>query len=235
MAEENRVSELKRLIKETEEKIKQKRLMMDQIIKKLEQKKEEVRLAQEKVAKLAPPKILTKKEIEELKKLEAQELLEKIAEERLHIDSETKKSLKHAEKMREDAMHDSEEEQELTDVSALKIEVTALKKAVKVLTDFLNEKENSAEDMLAQTAIEESVITQYKKEINALHLTKSDDKELLLAELKEAMALSRKNKSHTHSLYLKLKKGAGSIASKLYGYELKLAECLKRLEAYSDV
>lgn len=235
MAEENRVLELKRLIKESDEKIKLLSLLIDQTGKDLEQKKEEIKLAQDEVTKLAPPKILTKKEREELKKLKAQKLLEKIAEERLHIDSETKKSLKRAEKMREDAMHDSEEEQELTDVSALKIEVAALKKAVKVLTDFLNEKENSAEDMLAQTAIEESVITQYKKEINALHLTTSDDKELLLAELKEAMALSRKNKSHTHSIYLKLKKGAGSVASKLYGYELKFAECLKRLEAYSDV
>lgn len=234
MAEENRALELKRLINESDEKIKLKSLLIDQISKDLEQKKEEVKSAQDEVSKLTPHKILTKKEREELKKQEALELLEKIAEERLHIDSETKKTLRHAEKMREDARQDSEEEQELTDFSALKIEVTALQKAVKILTDVLHEKETSAEDLLAQQAIEESVISDYKKEINALHTKKSNDTDLM-SELKENMALSRKNKSHIHSLYLKLKKEMESTFSKLGGYEIKLSACLKRLEAYSDV
>lgn len=233
MAEENRIEELKKMIEESNQKIKQKNLSIDQINKELELKKEEVKTAEDRAAKLAPVKIFTKKERDELEKENAQKSLKKLTEERLNIESDTKKALEKAQQIREDAKNGSENEQKSADISALKVETEALGKKVKILTDILHEKESSMEDLLAQKAVEESAITKYKLEINSAQSHASKNSEML-SQLRDKMADVRNKKNNTYNLYLKIKKEAEDTDAKCCKAERKFQECFKKLKSYGD-
>lgn len=233
MAEENRIEELKKLIEKSEQKIEEKNLVIDQINKKLKLKKEEVKAAQDNAAKFAPVKILTKKEREELEKENAQKLLKRITEERLNIESDTKKALETAQKIREDAKIGSEDEQKSADIFALKTETEALKRKIRILNDILHEKESSMEELLAKKATQESMITKYKSEINIAQSSASKNAEML-HNLRDKMTAARNNKNNIYNLYVKLRKETEDINTKRFKAEHQFQECFKRLKFYGD-
>ncbi len=202
---ESRAEELKRLIKESDEKIRRQNLLIDIIAKDINKKKEEVKSAQRKVESFSPAKILTRKEIEKLKEKKFQELAKKIEEERLNIDSKTKKALERAKKIRKAAKKLSKDKQRSADISALKIEKKAFEKEIKIKTDELHEKENLLEDLLARKVVDKLKV------------------------------VSEEIRNKSQKAYLKLKNEVDKINIKIFELEREFTKVSEKLKYYGEI
>lgn len=141
--------ELKELIEKSKKKIEEKNQSLSKLDKDLTRVKAEIKLAEEKFLKLKNVKILTRKQMELIKKEKLKKERQDFENQKMNIGIETKEAFKKAGKILEESQGKSLEEYEAARNKARKIEVEALKKEAFILNCVMNEKEKKYEDMLA--------------------------------------------------------------------------------------
>ena len=150
-----RLEELEKLIEESNRRIEEKNQSISKLNEDLSQIRNEIVLAEEKLLKFKRVKILTRKQINKIKKEKLEKAKRNFENQKAHIGSETKRAFEVARKIREEASVKSLEEYESAKVKAKKIEIEALKKEAFVLNCIIEEKEEEYENMLAIRACEE--------------------------------------------------------------------------------
>ena len=150
----SKIEELKLLIAQSEEKIKQKMSEISEINQKIKIKQEEIQNAEDALNEKPLPKILTQKQKRELEKKKEQELLLEKKKIRETFEEETKKRFEEAESLRQNASDLSEKEKLQAEILATKLEIKALKREYNIRREIITEKDIYSKELLADKFLE---------------------------------------------------------------------------------
>lgn len=195
---------LKELIKESEKKIKEKGQSISKLDQDLSQLRTEINFTEEKLLKFKKVKILTRKQLEQIRKEKLEKAKIDFENQKINIGRDTQKAFEKAKKIREKASNKSLEEYELAKIKARNIEVEALKKEVFILNCIIGEKEKQYEDMLAKKAC---------VEINNKFKDKNENVSFITFNLKNLSEVCKRLKKEIYDLNMRIKRSVIKLKS----------------------
>ncbi len=204
--ESGELEKLKKLIEESNKKIEEKNKSISKLDDDLSQIKTEISIAEEKLLKFKKVKILTRKQIEQIKKEKLEKAKKDFESQKINIGNETQKAFEKSRKIREEAFNKSSEEYEMAKAKARKIELEALKKETFILNCIREEKEEKYEDMLAIKAC---------RDINHKFKDKRYDENLNFkkANLRNLDEMCAKLKKEIYDLNMRIKRSVSKLNS----------------------
>lgn len=202
-----RIKKLKLLIEQTEKEIELKDSSLEKIDEDISLAGKDIKTAEDNLIKLSAPKIFTLEELERRRDLELQKEKEKLEEEKNSISNLTKKELERANEIRLAAENKNEQEKQMANNLAKSIEIQALKREIRVLSEILKEKNKIYENLIAETVCDDS-----KLKIDS-HLKSAVKKEpgKLKARVKSLKASGAKIKKEINDLSLRIKKSLAKL------------------------
>lgn len=202
-----RIKKLKLLIEQTEKEIELKDSSLEKIDEDISLTDKEIKAAEDNLIKLSAPKIFTLEELERRRDLELQKEKEKLEEEKNSISNLTKKELERANKIRFAAENKNEQEKQMANSLAKSIEIQALKREVRVLSEILEEKNKIYENLIAETVCNDSKL---KIDSHLKSLGKEEPGKLK-ARVKMLKASGTKIKKEINDLSLRIKKSFAKL------------------------
>ncbi len=224
--QESRIEELKRLIQESNERIKRHKQRIKEIDSEMSLVNQKI--AEEKINqfKKNPPKILTKFQMELLQREREKDLKEKREQEIKNIESSTKEAFETAKEIRNRAKFLSSEEINNAECEALKIEIKALEKELNIRELIYEEASENSEDALAQKISDEFRFIQAKKKWDTQRCKSLNDSDLT-AKLRQEFVSCQSVKNRSTERYIKCANNLREAESKLFKTRKKLNNYIK--------